>query len=131
MNENTTNTKILVIDDHPFFGNNLKYKLKIHGFDVFMAGNGMEGIILAKQLKPDIILIDYIMPQMDGIETCQRLKKDNDLKDASLIMYTSEAYSEVIAKAIKAGAVDFMTKTLPLEKILEKLNKIMEQKNGS
>ena len=132
MNEKKIKGTILVIDDHPFFGTNLKYKLKTYGYDVHMAENGIQGIVKAKQLKPDIILVDYIMPAMDGIETCEKLHSQEDLKKTSLVMYTSEAYSKIVSKAIKAGAVDFMTKTLALEKIVEKLDKLMEQKkNGS
>ena len=127
MTEEQKKIKLLVIDDHPFFGANLKYKLAPYGFEVIEAESGTIGILKAKNFKPQIILVDYIMPQMDGIETIQKLSKDPDLANTYIMMYTSEAYPQVIKNSIKAGAKDFILKTSPLEKILEKLNKITEE----
>jgi len=119
---------ILIIDDHPFFAANLKYKLAQFGYKVISAENGLQGIIKAKNHHPDIILIDYIMPGIDGIETCRKIKEDEDLKDSDLILYTSESYANIVAQAIKAGAKDFITKTTPFEKIVKKLDALMEKK---
>jgi two-component system, OmpR family, alkaline phosphatase synthesis response regulator PhoP len=128
MSEEKKKGTILIIDDHPFFGTNLKYKLKKYGYEVATAEDGMNGIIQAKRLKPDIIFIDYIMPGMDGIETCEKLHSDPDMKGSVLIIYTSEAYSGIVNRAIQAGAKDFITKTTNFETILQKIQKLMEQK---
>ncbi|MBN1522039.1 MAG: response regulator [Candidatus Aureabacteria bacterium] len=126
--EEKTKGIILVIDDHPFFATNMKYKLAKHGYKVFAAENGIQGIIRAKHVHPDIILIDYIMPAMDGIETCKKIRSEEDLKDCDLIIYTSEAYSNIVSQAVQAGAKDFITKTAPFEKIVEKLDNLMAKR---
>jgi len=120
--------KILVIDDHPFFPSTLKYKFEKHGYEVFSAKDGANGIIIAKKVIPDVIFIDYIMPGMDGIETCKKLKQQKELEKTYLLLYTSEAYPKIVAEAVKAGAVDFVTKTTPFETILKKVENLLGNK---
>lgn len=120
--------KILVIDDHPFFGMDLKYKFEKHDYEVQSSTDGKTGIEKAKIFLPDLILVDYIMPEMDGIEVCRQIKKIPELSKTILILYTSEAYPHVIKGAIQAGAKDFIIKTAPFEKIFEKVENALKGK---
>jgi PleD family two-component response regulator len=122
--------KILVIDDHPFFGMNLRYKLEKLGYQVHTADSGLDGFIKAKSISPDIIIIDYLMPEMDGIQTCRKISEDEALKKCYLMMYTSESYTHIVAEAMKAGARDFIVKTTHITKIIEKIERVMEKKQN-
>lgn len=113
--------KLLVIDDHPFFGMDLKYKLHPYGIEVETSPDGQRGIDQILFTKPDIVFVDYMMPVMDGIETIRHLRKKRGFENLPLILFTSESYPNVIKEAVKAGATDFITKTTPIEMILQKI----------
>ena len=114
--------KLLVIDDHPFFGMDLKYKLHPYGIEVTTAPDaekGMDQILFIN--KPHIVFIDYMMPEMDGIEAIKLIRKIKGFENIPLILFTSESYPDVIREAVKAGATDFIAKTASLEIILQKI----------
>ena len=113
--------KLLVIDDHPFFGMDLKYKLHPYGIEVATAEDGERGIDQILFAKPHIVFIDYMMPDMDGIETIKHIRKMKGFENLPLILFTSESYPNVIKEAVKAGATDFITKATSFETILQKI----------
>lgn len=113
--------KLLVIDDHPFFGMDLKYKLQPYNVEVDTSPDGERGIDHILFSKPDLVFVDYMMPVMDGLETIRNIRKIKSLEKLPLILFTSEAYPNVIKEAVKAGASDFITKTTPFEILLQKI----------
>ncbi len=104
--------KILYADDEADVRETVKSMLTKEGFEVIVAKDGPEALGLAKTDKPDLIILDYLMPGLNGIEVCQNLKKDNLTKSVPVIMVT--AYPDEKEKSLSAGAVDFITK--PVEK---------------
>lgn len=119
---------LLLIDDDKvmlqLFGGQFGHK----GFEVLYAHDGAEGWEMARRLKPDIILCDYQMPSMDGMETATHLKEGLDTKGIPLIILTSEDFSLEAQKMIKdVGVDDYVHKGLPFTDILARVKIILER----
>jgi len=124
--------KIVVIDDHPYFGASLKYKLeKEGGFIVYTAPNGEEGIEMVKQFIPDLVVVDYVMPGMDGLHVCRAIKRIPALRKVILVMLTSEAVVSLVKEAVNAGVKDFIAKTTKIEIAIEKIKKALKDTEES
>ncbi len=104
--------KILLIDDDPGFRMITGSVLRINGFSVVEASDGEEGIRQVKKQLPDLILLDAVIPDLDGFETCRRLRQDPALTDIPIIMVTGKDDIESINKAFDSGATDFIAKPI-------------------
>jgi DNA-binding response OmpR family regulator len=104
------NTLVLVIEDDSFIANVHKKKLTKEGFEVAMAGNGEEGLALAQKSKPDIILLDLIMPVKDGFQTLKELKENPELKDIKVIVLSNLSQEDDKQRIMDMGAVDYIVK---------------------
>jgi two-component system alkaline phosphatase synthesis response regulator PhoP len=95
---------------------------------VFTASNGKEALPIAKKMKPDLILLDVMMPIMDGIETCKRIKADSDFNQTYVVFLTarSEDYSEI--EGLDAGADDYIAKPIKPKVLVTRLNAILRRK---
>ena len=105
--------RILVVDDEPEVCNMLKKFLTKKGHEVFTALNGEEALSLVKKERPHMILLDIIMPKMDGMECLDQIKKID--KEVGVIMITAVKQEEVGKQAMKLGAFDYITKPLSLQ----------------
>lgn len=141
------NQKILIIEDNQENIDLLVYFLRPQGYNLVTATNGVKGLELAKKEQPEIILLDIMLPKMDGFEVCERLKKDPDTKYTPIIMITALKDLKDKLRALQVGADDFITK--PFENVellarvksllrikeyhdeLERTNKELEEKNES
>lgn len=113
---------ILLTDDDPQIHDLYATRLKMAGFGVIEAWNGQEGLDAARKEKPDIILLDVMMPVMDGTRALIELKGDNDLKNITVLFLTSlEDRPEDIRVAKEVGAVDFMNKAVEFKELLAKI----------
>jgi len=124
------NEKILLVDDEPDIIEFLGYNLKKEGYDVSTTTNGREAIELAKKIKPDLIILDVMMPEMDGIETCHEIRAIDDLKN-TLITFLSargEDYSQVAG--FDAGADDYITKPIKPRLLVSRVKAILRRKSG-
>ncbi|MBV1907179.1 MAG: response regulator, partial [Pseudomonadales bacterium] len=101
---------VLVVDDVLDNVKLLRYDLEDEGYTVYTASSGMECLAKAEELLPDIILLDIFMPDMDGYETCRRLKADKNLKDVPVILVSAKDLHENVVKGLDAGAQDFVAK---------------------
>ncbi len=121
--------KILIIDDDPFLSGMYASRLVADGFTVTSAMDGVEGLEVAKRDKPDVILLDILMPRMDGFETLKRLKADKNLKNIQVLMLTSLGQKDDIDRALQQGAADYLmkTQTLPSD-ASEKIKKLLMKK---
>lgn len=108
----TTGNKILLIDDDPGFRLITGSVLRMNGFVVSEASNGEEGLQQIKNHLPDLILLDAVIPGLDGFETCRRLRQDPALTDIPIIMVTGKDDIESINKAFNSGATDFIAKPI-------------------
>lgn len=103
--------KILVIEDELEVAEIYKDLLVKAGFDVTIANSGNEGVSLAKQIKPQLIILDIMMPEMDGIEVLKRLKEDNETDLIPVIILTNVGVDHIQAEALSLGAVRYIVKT--------------------
>ena len=120
---------VLVIDDEQDIRVLIKYNLEKEGFIVTVAENGSEGITLAKQNIPDLILLDVMMPGMDGIETCERLKEIPELNATMICFLTArgEDYSQIAG--FDAGADDYITKPIKPKLLTSRISAILRRKS--
>ena len=109
------NEKILVIDDTNLNIEILTKILEDEGFTVFSSNNGLSILEMTRKIKPDVILLDIMMPELDGFEVCKLLKNDFDAKDILVIMVTAKTDGYHIKNALELGAFDYIKK--PLDKI--------------
>ncbi len=109
-------TKILVIDDERSIRNSMKDILTFEGHEVILAENGMDGLILVKTEKPDVVFCDIKMPKMEGIEVLERIKEFS--RETPVIMISGHGTIDTAIEAIKKGAYDFIEKPLDLNRIL-------------
>jgi two-component system, chemotaxis family, chemotaxis protein CheY len=112
----------LVIDDSKSIRSILTKILVGIGFTVEEAANGLEAMELIKKSKVDLALVDWNMPNMDGCEFIQEVRKDNAHKDMLLMMVTTETAISKVAEALEAGADEYIMKPFTREMIIEKLN---------
>jgi two-component system alkaline phosphatase synthesis response regulator PhoP len=119
--------KVLVADDEPDILELLEYAFQKEGFDVICAHDGEEALQLAEQHLPDMILLDVMMPKMDGIEACRRLRQDPGLGNPIILILTarSEEYSEVAG--FQSGADDYVTKPVKLRSLLHRLDALRKR----
>lgn len=122
-NDETLNKKtILVAEDDPFYSNIYKFKLNKEGYTVFTATNGDEAIKIAKEHKPDLVLLDLIMPIKDGFETLRELKQDPSLKDVRVIVISNLGQDEDITRTKSMGAQDYLVKAnMSIQEMMDKV----------
>ena len=113
--------KILVVDDQPINVQLLKRKLEREAMTVATAHSGREALELVASDKPDLILLDVMMPDMDGIEVCQRLQADNETKNIPVIFITARTSKEGKIEGLGVGAVDYITKPIDLDETLARV----------
>ena len=118
---------ILIVDDQPFFITMQRNMLERQGYRVISASNGADGLAQARKYKPDIILLDVEMPGLDGMEVCQQIKEDAELKNTPVIILTSTQDTKLNERAFKAGAEITILKSVPGERLLNMLRLSIEK----
>lgn len=121
--------KILVVEDDKFLRDLITQKLAREGYDVVSAVDGEDGIIKVKEHKPDIVLLDLILPGIDGFEVLAKIKEDEELSDIPVIILSNLGQRDDVDRGIKLGATDFLIKAhfTPSE-IIEKIEAVMKDK---
>jgi len=104
-------TKILVVEDESFLLDLYETKLEQAGYEVVKASNGSQGLSLARLEKPNLVLLDILMPEVDGYEMLRRLKADAKTKNIPVIIFSNLSQKAEIEKGLKLGASDFIIKT--------------------
>jgi diguanylate cyclase (GGDEF)-like protein len=120
--------KILVVDDIPVNIQLLQTHLSSTGYDTLVAGNGEEALLRVKEKKPDLILLDVMMPKLDGFETCRLLKSNQETRYIPIIMVTALNEIEDKIKGIEAGADDFITKPFNKLELLARVKSLLRIK---
>lgn len=122
---------ILLVDDESDILEFLSYNLSKEGYKVYTASNGEEGVKLAKQYNPSLVILDVMMPVMDGIETCQLIRKDSQIVQPIIAFLTSrsEDYSQVAG--FEAGADDYITKPVRPRLLVSKVESLLRRLNRS
>jgi DNA-binding response OmpR family regulator len=124
---------VLVIEDEEHIRTVLEYNLKLDGFGVHLAADGLSGLELAREIQPDVMLLDWMLPDVDGLKVLSELKSDERTKHIPIFMLTAKGMMSDVGKALYEGADDYITKPFdPMElgKIIkEKLEKCAEAKS--
>ena len=120
-------TRILLVDDEPDILEILDYNISGEGYKVKRAKNGLEALAKSKEWNPHLVLLDVMMPEMDGIETCEKLRKNPNLSELVIVFLTarSEDYSQVAG--LDAGADDYITKPIKPKVLLSKIKAILRR----
>jgi CheY-like chemotaxis protein len=114
-------SKILIVDDTTELLFFLDYIFQRNDFEVVTAANGKDAIRLAKETDPDVLLVDVMMPGIDGLEVCRQLRQDPDLRDVPILLYSAAVGEEIRQKAIDAGANEYLGKTINHEELVTKV----------
>lgn len=119
--------KILVVDDEPDIVELIAYNLKREGYQVHTASNGQEAVTTAKKIMPDLIILDIMMPKMDGIEACRIMRAMPEFKSTFMVFLTarSEEYSEIAG--FNVGADDYIAKPIKPRALLSRINAILRR----
>lgn len=119
---NKQSQKVLVVDDEADILEILKYNLEKEGYEVETAGDGEQAVAIAKKFKPQLVLLDIMMPNQDGVETCRQLREAPETSGSFIIFLTarSEEYSEVAA--FENGADDYITKPIKPRALMSRIN---------
>ncbi len=123
----TAKQKILIVDDEPDILELIEYNLKKEGYQVFTARNGQEAVTEAKRSLPDLIVLDIMMPKMDGIEACRIMRTMPEFKNTFMVFLTarSEEYSEIAG--FNVGADDYIAKPIKPRALVSRINAILRR----
>lgn len=122
---------ILVVDDERDLLDLIEYNLKKEGFKVLKAENGEEGISKAKEHKPDLILLDIMMPKMDGLEAVESMRKDEDLKKTPIIFLTARSDEKTEIDGLNKGGDDYITKPISTTKLVSRIKAVLRRFDDS
>lgn len=125
--ENSKGHTILLVDDEPDIIEFLSYNLKKEGYKVYTAANGEDGVKMTQQLNPSLVLLDVMMPKMDGIEACQIIRKDLNITQPVIAFLTSRAedYSQIAG--FEAGADDYISKPVRPRLLISKVESLLRR----
>ena len=114
--------RILIADDEPNIVMSLEYTFKKNDFEVFIARDGIEALEILKVQSPDIIILDVMMPMVDGYATLEQIKKDEKLQHCKVIFLSAKNKESDIEKGLALGADLYMTKPFSVKKLVEQVN---------
>ena len=119
---------ILIVDDNEANRDILEARLQVHGYRLLHAADGEEALIAARQHLPDLILLDVMMPKLDGIEVCRRLKGDAALPFMPIILVTAKADSKDVVTGLEAGADEYLTKPIDQTALVARVKSVLRLK---
>ena len=117
--------RILVVDDEIYIVHILDFSLGMEGYEVLTALDGEQALEKARAEKPDLIVLDIMMPKLDGYETCKRLKADAETKDVPVILLSAKGRNVDQKVGFEVGADDYITKPFSPRKLVERINAIL------
>ncbi len=117
--------KILVVDDDPYILMSLEFLMKKNGFDVMVARNGTEALELAGKQVPDIVLLDIMMPDVDGYAICKHIKSSKKLKEAKVVFMSAKSREADIKKGYELGASLYITKPFSTRQLLKQVQELI------
>jgi class 3 adenylate cyclase len=120
--------RILVVDDNEMNRDIIVTRLEMHGYETFQAADGEEALAAVKQHCPDLVLLDVMMPQLDGIETCRRLKCDATFPFLPIILVTAKMGSKDIVAGLDAGADEYLTKPVDQAALVARVRSVLRVK---
>jgi len=123
-----TPPRILIVDDEPINLDILQTRLSVHGYDILTATDGEEALTIATAQRPDLLLLDIMMPKMDGIAVCRHLKADASLPFMPIILVTAKADSKDVVAGLEAGAEEYLTKPIDQAALVARVKSMLRIK---
>jgi DNA-binding response OmpR family regulator len=117
--------KILIVDDEPNIVMSLEYTFKRQNFEVFIARDGMEALEILKNQLPDMIILDIMMPLVDGFETLQKIKSNEQLNHCKVMFLSAKNKESDIEKGLSLGADAYLTKPFSIKKVVDQVNELL------
>jgi len=121
------NITILIVDDEPDILEILSYNLTNEGYKIETANNGSKAVKLAKKVKPQLIILDVMMPEMDGIEACEQIRKIKSLEDTVIAFLTARGEDYSMVAGFEAGADDYITKPIKPKVLVSKVKSLLRR----
>lgn len=120
-------TKILVIEDDPEISEVIGILLKKHHFEVGFADDGEEGLRIAQETSPDVVLLDWMLPNLSGIEICRRMRRMSETNKTCIIMLTSRDAEEDMVRGLDTGADDYVSKPFSPTELIARINAVLRR----
>ena len=117
--------KVLIADDEPNIVTALEFLLERNGYEVYIARNGDAALKVIEQHRPDLVLLDVMMPVMSGFEVCQRMRERADWRDIKIIMLTAKGRDVEMSKGLSIGADLYITKPFSTQELVAKINGLL------
>ncbi len=117
--------KILIVDDEPNIVMSLEYTFKKKNYEVFIARDGSEALQIANDKVPDVVLLDIMMPNVDGYETLKQIKANQDLKNTKVVFLSAKNKASDIEKGLQMGADKYLTKPFSVKKLVTEINELL------
>ena len=127
MPDTSTPKKILIADDEPNIVVSLEFLMKRSGYQVKAAGDGEEALRLLEDFRPDLILLDVMLPLRDGFEVCQKIRNNPDWKNLKIVMLTAKGREVETAKGLALGADAYITKPFATKDLLANVQRLLEE----
>lgn len=122
--------KILVVDDEPAIRKMIRMALELDGNQCFEAASASEALPLIVDERPDLVVLDWMMPEVSGIELVRRLKRDQDTGEIPIIMLTAKTEEQSAVTALDAGADDYISKPFRPRELISRINAVLRRKDG-
>ena len=126
---NQDKQKVLVIDDEENIIEFIRLGLRYEGFHVESASDGEQGVTAAQRINPDLVILDVMMPGIDGLEVCRRLRDNPTTHDVPILMLTAKDEVKDRIIGLKTGADDYLTKPFDFDELLERIRAILRRQN--
>ncbi len=122
--------KILVVEDDTSLGEVLEYNLKQEGYEIHLSRDGQQGLRFAREQRPDLIVLDLMLPLIDGLEVCRQLRSDPDTKELAILMLTARSEESDELVGFTVGADDYVTKPFSVKVLLQRINALLRRKDS-
>ncbi len=119
--------RILVVDDEIYIVHILEFSLTMEGYSVLTASDGEEALRIIEQERPDLVVLDIMMPKLDGYEVCRRLRQDEQFRSLPVILLSAKGRPIDREAGLSAGADDYITKPFSPRKLLEKMRELLDR----
>ena len=123
------NGKIFIIEDEPSIIQLVQHNLEKNGFIVLSSVNGNDGLKELKKFQPDLLLLDWMLPDLSGIDICKNIRKDNSFKDLPIIMLTAKGEQEDKIKGLDSGIDDYLTKPFSFNELMARIKAVLRRSN--
>lgn len=128
MDQASFQPKVIIVDDDRETREMLTLTLELEGFEVAQAANGLRLISILHVDRPDVILLDVMMSWIDGFELCRSIKKNEEFRDIPVIFLSAKKTPEDVREGLEAGAVDYFTKPVDVEKLVARIRQLLAER---